>query len=148
MPKKGLVIAPYLLKGVFEVDISKINSREPLCYAYGELLAQFRKGDALCQEMINFIKKNLENTNEKEEAKEIKTLEVCTEIYAGFKEYDEKNPKAKIIKQKIVEAGSKEGRYFWVTKSYSVVGKSVFGWHFFVPMLVEKPISKPMNAAR
>ena len=64
MAKKGLIFSPYLLHGLFEVDVSKINSREPLCYAYGELLARFRKNDALCQDMIKFIKKNLEDVNE------------------------------------------------------------------------------------
>jgi len=142
MAKKGLIISPYLLHGLFEVDVSKINSREPLCYAYGELLARFRKDDALCKDMIKFIKKGLEDINEGKIEVTAEVYATAAGVYAGFKEYDEKNPKTKIMKQEKIKAGPKESRYFWVKKSYNVIGKSLLGLHFFMPMLVEEPIKR------
>lgn len=135
MRKKGLIISPYVLHGVFEVDLRKVDSREPLCYAYGELLAIFKKNKEI-QELSGLFKKHDKDFGKTDIEK------MFAALYAGFKEHDPKNPKTKIVKQEKVKVEPKEGQNFWVTKSYNVVGKSLLGRHFFMPMLIEQPIKE------
>jgi len=136
MRKKGLIISPYVLHGVFEVDLRKIDSREPLCYAYGELLAIFKKNKEI-QELSDLFKKQ-----EKDFGKtDIEKMFVA--LHAGFKEHDPKNPKTKIVRQEKLDATLVErikNQPFVVNKSYNVWGKTLGKHYFFMPMLVEEPI--------
>jgi len=133
MSKKGLIISPYVLNGVFEVNLRKIDSREPLCYAYGELLAIFKKNKEI-QELSDLFKKHEKDFGKTDIEK------MFAALYAGFKEHDPKNPKTKIVKQEKLE--KTKNQYFWLVKSYSVWGKALGKHYFFTPMLIEQPIKE------
>lgn len=138
MSKKGLIISPYVLHGVFEVDLRKIDSREPLCYAYGELLAMFKK-DKEIQELSDLFKKHEKDFGETDIEK------MFAALYAGFKEHDPKNPKTKIVKQEKLDATlvkKIKNQPFWLKKSYNVVGKALGKYYFFTPMLIEEPMKE------
>jgi hypothetical protein len=113
--KNGLILSPYILEGMFEVDVSRIRSKKPLYYAFGELLARSKKE-------ITFY----EDVGEYEE------------IYRGYKEYDEKNPKTIILREEKIQGVVKTvGQKFALVQRFNFWCEVMGKHYFFINGLIE-----------
>ena len=71
--KRGLMLVPFVMGKIMEVDVSQVDSWAPLFYAYGELSARFK------------IKSHYEDLKDIGGA--------YGEMYRGYKEYKPKKQK-------------------------------------------------------
>jgi len=115
--KKGLIVSPYSLRGVFEVDLRDVKSKEPLLYAFGELMARFDSGPIF---------------DEKDG--------IYAEIYRGYNEYIVDKPKTKILKHERKGYELEEGTYVAFRKVYSPWCQCLDKHYFFITSLLEEVI--------